>query len=99
ALGLAVMVLLLAACLETATAKESVTVAIRPETTAVLAAAAVGADDKPEPGTGTFKGTVTFKGTPPKRKVVLTKGDPKVEKPDDRAVCAAEEYLSDELLV
>jgi hypothetical protein len=42
---------------------------------------------------------VTFKGTPPARKVILSKGDPSVEKPDDREVCAASELLSDEFLV
>src|SRR5262249_21803310 len=46
-------------------AKEPVAVAVRPDATATLAAAAVGADkkpeteSKPESGTGIFKGTVT----------------------------------------
>lgn len=80
-------------------AEEPVEVTLRADATAALAAAALAADDsKPEPGTGTFKGVVTFKGTPPKPKVIVTKGDPKV-KVEDRAVCAADELLSDELLV
>src|SRR5262249_54781811 len=80
-------------------AKDPVQVAIRPDATAVIAAATLGADDeKPAAGTGTFKGVVTFKGTVPKRKVIVTKGDPKV-KPEDRAICAGEDLLSDELLV
>src|SRR5882724_10302557 len=50
-----------------ARAKEPVQVALRPDTTATFAAAAGGADTK---GTGTFKGVVTFKGTPPKPKLI-----------------------------
>ena len=82
----------------TAGAREPVEVALLPDATAPIIAAALAADEKPEPGTGTFKGVVTFKGTPPKPKVVVTKGDAKV-KPEDRAVCAADELLGDELLV
>ena len=81
-------------------AREPVQVALRPETTAVLAAAAVGADDKPAAGTGTFKGVVTIKGEPPKRRVLVAKGDPDNKaKPEDRAICAASDLFSDELVV
>jgi hypothetical protein len=76
-----------------ARAKEPVQVAVRPDTTATLAAATVGADSK---GTGTFKGVVAFKGTPPARKVIVAKGDANAK---DAAVCAAEEILSDQLIV
>jgi len=85
-------------------AKEPVAVAVRPDATATLAAAAVGADkkpeteSKPESGTGIFKGTVTFDGKPPSPKVIVTKDDPKV-KEEYRAVCAAEEHFSEELLI
>lgn len=79
-------------------AKEPVQVAVRPYASPVLAAAALGADDKSEPGTGTFKGVVTFKGKPPAPELLHTKNDPKV-KEADRAICAAEDYFSDELLV
>src|SRR5262245_50486826 len=58
------------------------------------------ANDEPEPGTGTFKGVVTFKGTAPERSLVLKKDDPNLKKkPDVRAVCASEDYFSEELLV
>src|SRR5260370_38610881 len=80
-----------------ARAKEPVQVALRPDTTATLAAAAVGADAK---GTGTFEGVVTFKGTPPKLKLVLGKGDPgQVATPEDRGICAADDHFSEELLI
>jgi hypothetical protein len=80
-----------------ARAKEPVQVALRPDTTATLAAAAVSADSK---GTGTFKGVVTFKGTPPKSKLILGQGDPgQVAKPEDRGICAAEDHFSEELLI
>lgn len=78
-------------------AKEPVEVTLRSNAPATVAAlAALGAAD--EKGTGTFKGVVTFKGKPPARKVVVTKGDATV-KPEDRAICAAEEHFSDELMV
>lgn len=75
-----------------------VQVAIRPHV-AVAAAALAFADDKPEPGTGTLRGVITFKGTPPKPKVIVPKGDPKIQKEEDRKVCAADDLLSEELLV
>lgn len=80
--------------IRTASSHDAVQVSIRPAVT-VAAAAATFADEK---GTGTFKGVVTFKGTPPARKVVVPKGDPKV-KEEDRAVCAASDLLSEEFLV
>jgi hypothetical protein len=80
-------------------AKEPVRVAVVPDTTAVLAASSVGADDKPEAGTGTLKGVVTFKGTPPKRQLEFAKGDKVKVKEPDRAVCAAEDYFKDDLLI
>jgi hypothetical protein len=98
ATGAAAAMLLVALIGGNAGAKDPVQVTIRPDATAAIAAAAVGADDKPEAGTGTFKGVVTFKGTPPKPKVDVVKGDPKV-KPEDRAICAASDLPSDELLV
>ncbi len=70
--------------------------AIRPAASATLAVAALTAADTP---TGVFKGVVTFKGTPPARKRLFEKNDAKIEKPDDRAVCAAEDYYSDEFIV
>ena len=77
--------------------KEPIQVAVRPDTATTLAAAVVGADDK---GTGTFKGVVTFKGTPPKPKLIVGKGDPnQVAKPEDRAICAADDLFSEELIV
>jgi hypothetical protein len=76
-----------------ARAKEPVQVAVRPDTTATLSAAAVGADAK---GTGTFKGVVTFKGTPPARKVLVAKGDPNAK---DAAICAADDIPSDQLVI
>lgn len=80
-----------------ADSKEPVQVAVRPGAAATTAAAAVlAAADKPA---GTFKGVVTFKGTPPAAKLVHKKDDPKIEKPEDRAVCAAADYFSDEFLV
>jgi hypothetical protein len=80
-------------------AKDPVQVAIRPDATAVIAAAAVGADEKPAAGTGTFKGVVTFKGKPPKRELEFSKGDTVKVKDDDRAICAAEDFFKDDLLV
>ncbi len=77
-------------------AEKNVEVAIRPDVATVLAAAAVGADDKTAPGTGTFKGVVTFKGDVPERKVVIRKGDQSAKDP---AVCAAADLLSDEFIV
>ena len=50
------------------------------------------------PGTGTFKGVVKFVGEAPARKLVIKKDDPML-KPEDRAICAAEDYFSEELLV
>ncbi len=83
-------------------AKEPVSVTLRDSTAATTAAAFVGAaDEKPAAGTGTFKGVVTFKGKPPARKVIVPKGgvgNPDV-KPEDRAICAADDLLSDELIV
>jgi hypothetical protein len=79
--------------------KEGVEVAIRPDLPATAAAIALADDDKPEPGTGTLRGVVTFKGAAPKRRVIVAKGDPKIEKEEDRKVCAAEDLLSDELIV
>ena len=73
-----------------------VRVTIRSDAALSLATAALGADDKPAPGTGTFKGVVTFKGKAPERKVVFHKGDPKAKDP---AVCAAEDHLSDDFIV
>ena len=81
-------------------AKEPVQVALRLDTTAALAAAALGADEKSLAGTGTLKGVVTFKGTPPKRQLLYAKGDSATVKNEaDRAVCAAEDYFKDDLLV
>ena len=40
-----------------------------------------------------FKGVVTFKGTPPAPKLVHKKDDAKIEKPEDRAVCAGRRLL------
>lgn len=77
---------------------KEVEVAIRPDLPAAAAALAF-ADDKPEPGTGTLRGVITFKGTAPKRKVIVPKDDPKIQKEEDRKVCAADDLLSDELLV
>jgi len=82
----------------TANSNDAVQVTIRPAVATALATAALAADDKPAPGTGTFKGVVTFKGTPPARKVIVPKGDPKL-KPEDREVCAADDLVSDEFLV
>ncbi|MGE5194742.1 MAG: carboxypeptidase regulatory-like domain-containing protein [Deltaproteobacteria bacterium] len=82
---------------EKARAKEPVQVSLRPDTTAVLAAAAVGADSKS--GTGTLKGVVTFKGTPPKRELEFAKGDKVKVKEADRAICAGEDYYKDHLIV
>ena len=79
--------------------KEKVEVAIRPDIPAAAAAIALADDDKPEPGTGTLRGVVTFKGAAPKRRVIVAKGDPKIEKEEDRKICAAEDLLSDELIV
>jgi hypothetical protein len=80
-----------------ARAKEPVQVTLRPDTTAVLAAAAAGADNAS--GTGTLKGTVTFKGTPPKRELEFAKGDKTKVKEVDRGICAAEDYYKDHLLI
>jgi len=80
-------------------AKDPVQVAIRPDTAAVIATAAVGADEKPAAGTGNFKGVVTFKGKPPKRELEFSKGDTVKVKDDDRAVCAADDFFKDDLLV
>jgi hypothetical protein len=98
--GLVLLTLVLCTVLsiERADSKEPVQVAIRPAS-AALASAALGLDDKSPPGTGTFKGVVTFKGTPPAPKLVHKKDDPKIEKPEDRAVCAAADYYSEEFLV
>ncbi len=82
---------------EKARAKEPVQVTLRPDATAALAAAAVGAEGKA--GTGTLKGVVTFKGTPPKRELEFAKGDKVKVKEADRAICAAEDYYKDHLLV
>jgi hypothetical protein len=79
-----------------ADSKEPVQVAVRPSATATVAAAVLGADEK---SAGVFKGVVTFKGAPPPRKRLFEKNDAKIEKPEDRAVCAAEDYFSDEFLV
>ena len=81
--------------IDQANSKEPVQVTIRPQALATLVAAALAADDK---SAGTFKGVVTFKGTPPARKLIKRKDDPTV-KPEDRAVCVAEDYFSDEFLV
>jgi hypothetical protein len=97
----AVLATLLFTCYgnQMAGAREPVQVALRGNAAAV-AAAALGADKKAEskPGAGTFKGIVTFKGEPPKPKVIVAKDDPKV-KEEYRAVCAAEEHFSEELVV
>jgi hypothetical protein len=82
---------------EKARAKEPVQVSLRPDTTAVLATATVAADSKS--GTGTLKGVVTFKGAPPKRELEFAKGDKVKVKEADRAICAAEDYYKDHLLV
>jgi hypothetical protein len=78
-----------------ADSKEPVQVAVRPNPSATLASAALTAADAPS---GVFKGVVTFKGTPPAAKRLFEKNDAKLEKPDDRAVCAAADYFSDEFL-
>lgn len=80
-------------------AKEPVQVALRPDLSAAVAAAALGADDKPEKGTGTFKGVVTFKGKPPKRELEFSKGDSTKVKDVDRAICATEDYYKDDILI
>lgn len=81
----------------TADSKEpAVRVTVRPNATLSLAAAALGADDKPAAGTGTLKGAVTFKGKPPERKTLVKKGDQNVKDP---AVCAAADLLADDFLV
>jgi hypothetical protein len=67
-------------------------------TAAVFTAARLAADDEPAVVTGTFKGVVTFKGQPPERKLVVKKDDPKVRE-EDRAICAAEDYFSEDLIV
>ncbi|HEY3965782.1 MAG TPA: hypothetical protein VGM05_14585 [Planctomycetaceae bacterium] len=75
----------------------AVHVSFRPNTTpALLTPALLGADDKPAPGTGTFKGVVTFKGKPPERKTLVHKGDQNVKDPP---VCAAADLLSDDFIV
>ena len=95
--GLCVLAVLAFSNSDRADSKEPVEVAaVGPNATATLATAALGAADKPS---GSFKGVVTFKGTPPARKLIHKKGDPKIEKAEDRAVCAAEDYFSDEFLV
>lgn len=84
-------------CSNRADSNEPVQVALRPNaSTAVSLAAATLAADAPS---GVFKGVVTFKGSPPPPKLLFGKNDPKIEKPDDRAVCAAADYFSDEFLV
>jgi hypothetical protein len=85
-------------CSNQADSNEPVQVAVRPTASAAatLAAATLSAADTPS---GVFKGVVTFKGTPPPPKLLFVKNDPKIEKPDDRAVCAAADYFSDEFLV
>jgi hypothetical protein len=60
--------------------------------------AAFAEEKKREPGTGTFKGVVTLEGKAPARELLHKKGDPTL-KPEDREVCAAEDYFSDQLLV
>jgi len=60
--------------------------------------AAFAEEKKREPGTGTFKGVVTLEGKAPARELLLMKGDPTL-KAEDREVCAAEDYFSDQLLV
>jgi hypothetical protein len=82
--------------IERANSKEPVEVAIRPNSSTALAGVVLAAADAPA---GTFKGVVTFKGKPPAPKLIHKKGDPKIEKPEDRALCAAEDYFSDEFLV
>ncbi len=82
-------------CSDRADSKEPVEVALRPQPVATVAAATLAAADQPS---GVFKGVVTFKGTPPARKLLYEKNDPKVEKPEDRAVCVAQPYYSDEFL-
>ena len=85
-------------CHDRAESSEQVSVAARysASATATLAAGTWTAADKPS---GTLAGVVTFKGTPPVPKRILKKDDPTIEKPEDRAVCAAADYFSDEFLV
>lgn len=59
---------------------------------------AASADSDVKPRTGTFKGVVKFIGTVPSQKLVIKKDDPTL-KPEDRAICAAEDYYSEELIV
>jgi len=95
-LALSALALFSLVCSDRADSNELVQVALRPATaTATLASATLGAADAPS---GVFKGVVTFKGTPPAPKRLFEKNDPKIEKPEDRAVCAAADYFSDEFL-
>ena len=82
---------------QSADSKEpAVRVSIRPNAPFMVTTALLAADDKPEPGTGSFKGVVTFKGKPPAAKTIVKKGDPNVKDP---AVCAAADLVSDEFVV
>src|SRR5205807_1902691 len=80
-------------------ANAPVQVAMRPDAGRAIAAGALAADDQTDSATGTYKGVVLFEGAPPKREIILKKGDKSVEKEEDRAVCAAEELPSDKLII
>jgi hypothetical protein len=82
---------------EPAVSKEpATTVRLQVEATNVLTSAVLGADDKSEKGTGTFKGVVTFEGKIPSRRVIHAKGDATVKDPQ---VCAVEDMLGEEFIV
>lgn len=83
--------------IQSADSKEPVVlVSMLPNAPLTVATALLGADDKPEPGTGNFKGVVTFKGQPPAPKTIVKKGDANVKDP---AVCAVNDLISDEFVV
>lgn len=57
---------------------------------------AAGFEDAPTGNYGSITGHFVFEGDVPPREVLVVKGNPKV---NDPAICAAEDYLSDALLV
>lgn len=80
-------------------ADQIVTVEVRPDSSAAAETPEATSGESEAKGFGNLLGTVTFEGAPRELPPLVAKGDPKIEKEDDRKVCAAEPVPDESLLV